>query len=222
MPLIHHLLGGVRSSTIFLLVLTLCLGLASNADAGLLQGAFEGNYYAFVEVSDPYSGSNNSWWTAEDAAEASVYNGVHGHLATITSQQENEFLFSLVQDEFPVLPISNYFLGAWLGGKQPEGWLVGPEAGDSFTYTNWRGGEPNNLGYAYFSLVTDSHAGKWLDDSAANNGLQGYPDPTYDPVIGYFVEYEGAAIPEPATLLVWIGLSGFALGATRWRTARTA
>ena len=45
-----------------------------------------GHYYEFIEVADPYRGSNNTWTTARDNAAASVYNNLVGHLATITSQ----------------------------------------------------------------------------------------------------------------------------------------
>ena len=144
-----------------------------------------GNYYEFVQVSDPFSGENNSWFAAKAAAEARTYNGVNGHLATVTSQAENDFLFSLVSGSF------SGFQGAWLGGKAPEGWLVGPENGMAFSYTRWGGAEPNNMGYAYMNIGTTFAGigpGFWADDS----GVQGVPDPTLDPVIGYFVEYENA------------------------------
>jgi hypothetical protein len=164
--------------------------------------SFGSNAYELILVADPYNGMNNSWDTASAAAAASVYKGVHGHLATVTSQQENDFLVSLI----PV--VFTEFTGAWLGGKSPEGWLVGPEAGQPFTYTNWGGIEPNNEGYAYMNLGTTPFLvpGLWMDDS----NVQGVPEPGGDPVIGYFVEYE--SVPEPATwLLLAAGLSCLAL-----------
>ena len=152
---------------------------------------FGDNHYEFVQVSNPYV--NNIWATASDAAAASVYNSVNGHLATITSQSENDFLFSLVSGSF------SGFQGAWLGGKAPNGWLEGPESGQAFSYTNWGGSEPNNNGIAYMHIGSTSYhqivPGKWADDS----GVQGVPSTPSDPVIGYFVEYENTAIPEPST-----------------------
>ena len=147
---------------------------------------FGGNYYEFVPVSDPFTGENNSWFTAKAAAEARIYNGVNGHLATVTSQAENDFLFSLVSGSF------SGFQGAWLGGKAPEGWLHGPENGMAFSYTHWGGIEPNNMGYAYMNIGTTFAGigpGFWADDG----GVPGVPEPMNDPVIGYFVEYENAA-----------------------------
>jgi hypothetical protein len=179
---------------------------ASALRAAATPVAFGANFYDFIQVPDPFTGNNNAWATASAAAAASVFNGVSGHLATITSQAENDFLFGLVSGSF------SGFKGAWLGGKAPEGWLVGPETGQGFSYTNWGGIEPNNNGFAYMNIGTlfaGIGPGKWADDS----GVQGVPDPNNDPVIGYFVEYEGAAaVPDPSSwLLLASGLAGLAV-----------
>ena len=170
------------------------------AEGAPLSGSFGANYYQFVQVADPFTGTNNAWSTASTAAAAMTFNSVNGHLATITSQAENDFLFGLVAGDF------SGFAGAWLGGKWPQGWLVGPESGQAFSYTNWPVGglDPNNNGYVYMSIGTITAPSHWLDDS--NLAGQGVPSTPNDPVIGYFVEFEGA-VPEPSSLL----LAGLAL-----------
>ena len=69
-----------------------------------------------------------------------------GYLATITSAEENEFVFGLA-DQDPNM--WNGGDGPWLGGIQPVGaaepaggwsWVTG----ESFTYQNWAPGQPNN------------------------------------------------------------------------------
>lgn len=171
---------------------------------------FGSSFYDFVAVTDPFTGSNNSWDTARAAAETMVFNGVNGHLATVTSQAENDFLFSLASGQF------TGFAGAWLGGKSPEGWLVGPEAGQGFTFTNWAGVEPNNNGFAYMSIGTVFSPGQWADDS----GVQGLPDPNLDPVVGYFVEFEQAvAATAPGTVALF-GIALFTAGLSRRRRPR--
>ena len=148
---------------------------------------YNGHAYEYIQVPNPFPG--NTWSAAEAASEASIFNGANGHLATITSQGENDFLLALA------LAAGRHtdFAGSWLGGNFTK-WLVGPEAGQSLTYANWGGIEPNNSGYAYMNIGVHPAigTGTWADDSA----VQGEPDGA-DPVIGYFVEYEGfSSVPE--------------------------
>ncbi len=121
----------------------ICAALISRAEATPVK--YGDNYYGFVQVSDPFTGNNNSWATDSANAAASLYDGMSGHLATVTSQGENDFLFSLVSGSF------SGFKGAWWGGKAPEGWLEIPEVGQNFIYTNWVGGKLNNSGYVYMN-----------------------------------------------------------------------
>ena len=188
-------------------ILALALGFAS-VSVQAVPTVFGSNAYEFIQP-------GISWSAADTAASSSTFGGVSGHLATVTSQAENDFLVSLVSG----LGIQG-FQGAWLGGTAgltvlnvssfPR-WLVGPEAGNALTYTNWTGVEPNDAGIIYL-LVGNSGpgggvTGSWYDDS----GQQGVSDGS-DPVIGYFVEYENpviASVPEPSTLaLLAAGLLG--------------
>ena len=63
--------------------------------AAAIQWTFEdggnGHYYEYVT-------GKMRWTEANAAAEASVFAGVHGHLATITSDPEKEFLRTQVPE----------------------------------------------------------------------------------------------------------------------------
>jgi hypothetical protein len=76
------------------------------------------------------------------------------HLATITSAQKNAFVFSLVDDDCYWRISHQDISELWIGGYQnkfaPEyteplgGWKW--ITGESFTFTNWHPGEPDNSG----------------------------------------------------------------------------
>lgn len=84
------------------------------------------------------------WFSAKADAESRQFAGVTGHLATITSSSEQQFIQSHL-DVVDTPPGR----GIWLGGFQPLGspepggnwkWVTG----EPFVYTNWAPGEPNN------------------------------------------------------------------------------
>jgi hypothetical protein len=113
-----------RHSLIVIGVMAACSICALPIQATPVQ--FGSHSYEFVLVSDPYAGTNNSWFSASAAASASMFGGVNGYLATITSQAENDFLYSLVNASL-LPPNTAYpgFNGAWIGGHSEVGWLTG-------------------------------------------------------------------------------------------------
>ncbi|MCP9767157.1 tandem-95 repeat protein [Lacihabitans sp. LS3-19] len=152
-----------------------------------------GHYYEYVAA------PGISWTAAKAAAEVRTLYGQSGYLATITSQEENGFVFSKLQGE------------GWLGGKEINGvnggdwrWVTGPEAlvdngnglqfwdgniggvAISGVYQNWISGEPNNYqnNEEYLHMRT---TGKWNDFPIAGYSNSG------DQIAGYFVEYGGIA-----------------------------
>jgi hypothetical protein len=180
------------------LVILLCLagrGLAAPIEWKIADGG-NGHYYDRVEVS-------LSWSEATTAAQTS-WPGRTGHLMTITSQAELDFLEAN-------LSLGNDY---WLGGYQdlnaadysePAGgwrWLTG----EPFEFTAWStiavGGndnEPNNF-------TPDHFMSSELSQFNGNIILRVNDAPeVYQDNKGYYVEY--SAIPEPsAWALLAIGL----------------
>ncbi len=135
-----------------------------------------------------------SWTDAAAAAAAMTFMGESGHLVTITTSEENDFVINLVSTE-PT--------GGWIGATDAatEGlweWVVGPEAGTQFWsggptgtalgFENWAGGQPAPSGFEnedYANLSNGS--GLWADGLNAAAGF------------GYIVEY---SIPEPSRVIL--------------------
>lgn len=166
------------------------ISLVSSVDAVIINPD-NGHAYEYVNVEDV------SWFSARDAAAASTYMGEHGYLATITSQEEQDFLL----DNFPG------DVQGWLGGSDAaqEGvwkWVVGPEAGLTFwiggsasaggyavDYANWRSNQPSNEGGNEDYLVwRQDEQMKWNDLHFGDNNVS-----------RYYIEY---SIPEPCSLLL--------------------
>jgi hypothetical protein len=142
-----------------------------------------------------------TWANAQAAAPTYSFQGIPGHLVTITTSAENSFISNTFASGQ-----SAYF--AWIGGYEPNDdgvwrWGAGPESGvqfangatptPPFNYVNWGGVEPNdfapgedfaaiNLG-ATFAGVSP---GRWIDSPN--------PNPS-DPIQAYVVEYETPQVP---------------------------
>jgi hypothetical protein len=92
-----------------------------------------------------YRSTGSMTWT--DARQACINMG--GHLVTITSSGENNFVF-------------NTWPSGWIGftDEAVEGqwrWVTG----ESVVYTNWNGGEPNNAGNEDYAQFVSG--GRWND-----------------------------------------------------------
>jgi hypothetical protein len=129
------------------------------------------------------------WAEARTEAANRTYERLRGHLATITSAEENEFVTALLED----LRAGGCSGDVFIGGLQPEGspepdgdwqWVTG----EPWDYA--RGWSEPDEGFFQF-LEEDKLAmncfGEWNDSE-----VPGYPPNAY----GYIVEYEADVVME--------------------------
>jgi len=99
-----------------------------------------------------------------------------GYLATITSNEEQEFIIDLLSKQGKR---RNYWLGGYREGKDWK-WVTG----EDFTYTNWIPGEPNNAeGKEDKLLLSRNRGNKWNDSSNNNTN-------PYEETLGYICEWD--------------------------------
>jgi hypothetical protein len=168
-----------------------------------------GNYYEYV------SGSF-TWEQARVNAETQTFLGVTGHLATLTSSEENGFVKNAFSNQ------ANQFVGPWLGASwsPPASWPNTPApygategwswvTGEAFVYTDWIA---NNPSHDFYSPTGNPFSGYYED--ALHFSFGGWNDIGHDRTdsIGYIVEFEVNQVPEPETyamLLAGLGLLGW-------------
>ncbi len=163
---------------------------ASMASAAPVQWSVNGHFYERIA---PPSGI--SWTSARSAAQALTHMGLPGHLATLTSAAEAQFVYTNTN------AASGY---TWIGftDEVNEGtyrWVTG----EPTAYTDWLANEPNNQasnppGEDYAMIDFREPDGGWNDYQNFTGILGGPP-------IAYLVEYE--AIPEPSAGVIVFGLA---------------
>jgi hypothetical protein len=135
-----------------------------------------------------------NWVDARDRAASASFLGLSGHLVTITSAAENEFLRSTFGDALTVQRFQTEadqdgdFVYIGLSDARAEGvyeWVTG----EPYDYNDFGPSEPNNLGDQDYMLVTV------LDDGRIGGGPMWQWDDNFlhptDGVsrLGYIVEY---------------------------------
>jgi hypothetical protein len=189
----------VSSTLTFILLTGLPQAASGNQVNDPIKWADNGNYYHLVLSATPLA-----WNDAKNQAEAAKFEGRSGHLATVTSQGENDFIKTLADGNL-----------VWLGGKlqsvrNPNAtysaswyWASGPENGTPFSpcaqstlpscqasFSNWddssptvqpdmRGGEDSLVMFGEHPQTT--RPGSWHDCPNSGGGCSIY---------GYVIEFE--------------------------------
>jgi hypothetical protein len=141
-------------------------------------------------------GGNGHWYKAvpntnnvTSRLAAAIAQAEGGYLATIASEEENAFVFNLVNS--PTFFTALNGAGPLLGGRQQEGapepvdgwhWLTG----EPWLYTNWSPESPNNAGpdgedsLQFYSGSPSTPAATWNDLFIDNPNCGGYVVETDD------------------------------------------
>ena len=162
------------------------------------------------------------WNEAKAFAESLTRPGYgNGYLATITTQQEDDYLWN-------VIGAQGTFIGAFDNSTQDNAgnwvhqnwqWV----SGEAFSYSNWHDGEPNHWQdgsnatpnpedyLMYWWRASAVNGGRWNDTNVNNSELVGN-DIRYT-ARGFVVEYNPLQITTPVPLpqSAWLFASGFML-----------
>ena len=166
-----------------------------------------------------------SWSDARLAAENLTFMGESGYLATITSHEEQNFIFT------------NFFSAvsaSWIGASDMavEGqwiWETGPEAGIQFwqglgiccggtpvnnEYSNWGGiFEPNNIGEnENFAVI------EFLPEFPGDGGWNDLPGNFNRAYIVEFGGFENTTVPEPSLFFSLVSVIGLGTVSAKWGT----
>lgn len=126
-------------------IVTITADFGNNVGNVIFNNGEGGNGHAYIVVNNPLP-----WTDAKTASESYTFGGQPGYLATITSSQENDYVYAALNQQTGWIGANDIAVeGSW-------GWRVGPEENTQFwsgdfegsstdgEYNNWAEGEPNN------------------------------------------------------------------------------
>jgi hypothetical protein len=119
------------------------LALISVAQADSTKLVNPNNWHTYQGID-----SNMTWEDGETYCKSKG-----GHLATITSSEENEFVFQNIAKN---MSTGGSWIGGWDLGGDNWTWITG----EKLLYTNWSPGEPNDSGD---SMQIYTSNGMWDD-----------------------------------------------------------
>lgn len=172
------------------------------AHAAPIQWPDNGHWYEAVAA------PGITWDAANVAAMTSVFMGMTGHLATITSGGENIFISGLSPNPGTFIlggfqdPLATTIDGGW-------NWVTA----EPFVFTNWGLAEPNDGANGSEALGPgDEDRLHFQEVGFVNANGMTWNDYAGGSVAGYVVEFEGiTVVPEPETyalMLTALGLLG--------------
>ena len=130
--------------------------------AGFFYNGVNGHFYRPISAGNTYTG-------ARAAALATTFKGQQGYLVTITSADEDAFIFNNVpQTNIWFALTDEVSEGMWRINAGPEAGTLIKTSNGQFTgniagqYNNWAPGEPNNAGNEDYA-VTKWNGSQWND-----------------------------------------------------------
>ncbi len=162
--------------------------------------------------------SLQGWQAANTQSTGMMWNGQNGYLASLTSSAENDFVASSLAMPSLILPAYGFWIGAFQDHSAPDyaepggGWRW--TSGETFAYSNWALGEPNNTltgrnddWAVMYGPDKGAIANKWNDDYL---------------LAGFIVEFNDVSVvPEPSTYaMIAVGLAALGALARRRKAAR--
>ena len=178
-----------------------------------------GHYYKYFttrpNIGNPTQADAVSWDEARRRAELTTCGGMRGYLVSIDNAAENNFIRDAIDNDSGItfhgqagltrsemygsnFSSTNAQHYVWLGNSdwRNEGTMAsesGPDMGNTNSYTNWQGGEPNDVGTDPGEDYADMEVNRTNRTDGGWNDLPLRPSPSgaLDAISGYIVEYGG-------------------------------